>query len=193
MLSTVLSLAHSTPSVVQHLVAVQSRSHCTIKCVDLSDVKACGGECSGPLNVGVGGVTEFAEELMVIPEVGSAPRGAHANKTKLSTSARPPGARAAASQMEEGMRCSIVRGCILLLLMCHNWLQFKLKLRNIERNFKLQFKLKLRDAERNFKLKLRNAERNAAYAARRAAIEASAAAAAAGLAGKRAVALMTEK
>ena len=167
MLSTVLSLAYSTPSVVQHLVAVQSRSHCTIKCVDLSDVKACGGECSGPLNVGVGGVTEYAEELMVIPEVGSAPRGAHANKTKLSTSARPPGARAAASQMEEGMRCSVVGACILLLLMCHNWLQFKLK--------------------------LRNTERNAAYAARRAAIEASAAAAAAGLAGKRAVALMAEK
>ena len=189
MLSTVLSLAHSTPSVVQHLVAVQSRSHCTIKCVDLSDVKACGGECSGPLNVGVGGVAEFAEELMVIPEVGSAPRGAHANKTKLSTSARPPGARAAASQMEEGMRCSVVGACILLLLMCHNWLQFKLKLRNIERNAAYA-------AGRTaieFKLKLRNTKRNAAYAAGRAAIEASAAAAAAGLAGKRAVALMTEK
>ena len=59
MLSTVLILTCSPPSSVQHLVAVRPAHTARPKCVDFSDVKACGGVL-GTSNDLVG-VAEFAD------------------------------------------------------------------------------------------------------------------------------------
>ena len=59
MLSTVLILTCSPPSSVQHLVAVRPAHTARPKCVDFSDVKACGGVL-GTFNDLVG-VAEFAD------------------------------------------------------------------------------------------------------------------------------------
>ena len=59
MLPTVLILTYSPPSSVQHLVAVRPAHTARPKCVDFSDVKACGGVL-GTFNDLVG-VAEFAD------------------------------------------------------------------------------------------------------------------------------------
>ena len=59
MLPTVLILTCSPPSSVQHLVAVRPAHTARPKCVDFSDVKACGGVL-GTFNDLVG-VAEFAD------------------------------------------------------------------------------------------------------------------------------------
>ena len=76
MLSTVLILTCSPPSSVQHLVAVRPAHTARPKCVDFSDVKACGGVL-GTSNDLVG-VAEFADwYISTMVEIGEIPADCH--------------------------------------------------------------------------------------------------------------------